>query len=311
LTGISKTGLTASFVYDGLGRRKSKTINGTTTGFWYDGNDVYAELSSGTPSFVYIRGLNIDEPYIRNGTSDEFYQTDALGSSLVLTDGTGAGATSYTYEPFGTTTSSGTASTNALQYTGRENDGTNLYYYRARYYNPHLQRFISEDPIGFLGGDLNLYAYVSNRPLHYTDATGLFFTPDTILDAGFILYDIYELAMGGRKDRATNLAALGADIGGALTPGLTGLGLGVRAAKSAQTAVRTTRSGEKAVRITRTDGSVIDISPQRVKEYVPNTHPNAPPGTLDRVRFPDAQPGSKGLKRDPTPAEMEMLRNLP
>jgi hypothetical protein len=83
------------------------------------------------------------------------------------------------------------------------------------------------------------------------------------------------------------------------------------AAKSATQVVRTTRTGERAVRITRADGSVVDISPQRVKEYVPNTHPNAPPGTLDRVRFPDAQPGSKGLKRDPTADELEILRNPP
>ncbi len=83
------------------------------------------------------------------------------------------------------------------------------------------------------------------------------------------------------------------------------------AAKSATQVVRTTRTGEKAVRVTRADGSVVDISPQRVKEYVPNTHPNAPPGTLDRVRFPNAQPGSKGLKRDPTAEELEILRDLP
>jgi hypothetical protein len=63
--------------------------------------------------------------------------------------------------------------------------------------------------------------------------------------------------------------------------------------------------------MTRADGSVIDISPQRVKEYVPNTHQNAPPGALDRVRFPNAQPGSKGLKRDPTAEELEILRTLP
>ena len=93
LTGLSRTGLTASFVYDGLGRRTSKTINGTTTGFWYDGNDVYAELSGATPSFTYIRGLNIDEPYVRKGTSDEFYETDALGSSVALTNGASASQT--------------------------------------------------------------------------------------------------------------------------------------------------------------------------------------------------------------------------
>ena len=120
----------------------------------------------------------------------------------------------------------------------------------------------------------------------------------------------------------SNIGQLGCDSATATVGAATGIVGGLRAvggrliargaAKSAtQTVVRTTRSGERAVRITRSDGSVIDISPQRVKEYVPNTHPNAPPGTLDRVRFPNGQPGSKGLKRDPTPEELELLRNLP
>jgi len=81
------------------------------------------------------------------------------------------------------------------------------------------------------------------------------------------------------------------------------------AIKETEIAVRTTRSGEKAARITKSDGSVIDISPQRVKEYVPSSHPNAPAGTLDRVKFQDALPGSKGYKRVPTQAELEILRS--
>jgi RHS repeat-associated protein len=56
--------------------------------------------------------------------------------------------------------------------SGRENDGTGLYFYRARYYDPTLQRFISEDPIGFGGGQANLYAYVGNSPLNMIDPTG-------------------------------------------------------------------------------------------------------------------------------------------
>jgi RHS repeat-associated protein len=171
LTGISG-GVTASFIYDGLGRRTSKTINSTTTGFWYDGNDILAELSGGTPSATYVRGLSIDEPYIRKGTSDEFYETDTLGSMVVLTNGAGANQTTYTYEPFGKTTQAGTASTNSLQYTGRENDGTGLYYYRARYYGPQFQRFLSVDPIEFEGGDVNLYAYVQNAPIKLADPLG-------------------------------------------------------------------------------------------------------------------------------------------
>jgi len=58
----------------------------------------------------------------------------------------------YSYEPFGAATVSGASSGNEFNYTGREDDATGLYYYRARYYYPQLGRFISEDPIGFKGG---------------------------------------------------------------------------------------------------------------------------------------------------------------
>lgn len=84
----------------------------------------------------------------------------------------GALATQYTYEPFGKSTSAGTATTNAFQYTGRENDSTGLYFYRARYYNPTLQRFISQDPLDFAGGTTNLYAYTLNSPTNFVDPSG-------------------------------------------------------------------------------------------------------------------------------------------
>src|SRR2546427_6895291 len=51
----------------------------------------------------------------------------------------------YTYEPFGQTVTTGAVSSSPFQYTGRENDGTGVYYYRARYYHPQLSRFVSED----------------------------------------------------------------------------------------------------------------------------------------------------------------------
>lgn len=92
---------------------------------------------------------------------------------MALTNGTGAVQTEYTYDPFGAVTVTGTSSTNAFQYTGREQDGTGLMYYRARYYDPLLQRFISEDPIGFEAGDSNLYQYVRSNPINRADPTGL------------------------------------------------------------------------------------------------------------------------------------------
>jgi RHS repeat-associated protein len=61
--------------------------------------------------------------------------------------------------------------------TGRENDATGLYFYRARYYSPTYQRFVSQDPIGFRGGDPNLYAYVSNGSTNWIDPWGLLKLP--------------------------------------------------------------------------------------------------------------------------------------
>ena len=89
--------------------------------------------------------------------------------------------------------------------------------------------------------------------------------------------------------------------------------LGLRSAelgKGDQVVTRTTRGGLRGARITRTDGSVIDISPTRVKEYTPNTYPDAPPGTLQRTKFENSLPKSKGFKRVPTKEELDLLDDL-
>ena len=93
-----------------------------------------------------------------------------------LASTTGTVPTSYTYEPYGKTTASGTASASFLGFTGRENDSTGtltLYNYRARAYSPTLHRFLTEDPIGFYGGDENLYRYVGDAPATARDPLGL------------------------------------------------------------------------------------------------------------------------------------------
>jgi RHS repeat-associated protein len=70
-------------------------------------------------------------------------------------------------------TATNPAFANPFQFTGRENDGlAGLYYYRARYYDSDLRRFISEDPIGTRGGP-NLYAYAANNPVSFSDPLGL------------------------------------------------------------------------------------------------------------------------------------------
>jgi RHS repeat-associated protein len=132
------------------------------------------ELSGSTPTANLLIGLGADEIFSRTTTTENrSFLADALGSTIALADGAGAVQTSYTYDPFGNATSSGAASSNSRQYTGREADGTSLLYLRARYYSPTLQRFLSEDPLGFASGDTNLYAYVGDSPLNRVDPSGL------------------------------------------------------------------------------------------------------------------------------------------
>ena len=179
LTAISG-GSTASFVYDGFGRRVKKVIGSTTTQFLYDGLNPVQELNGKHNAAAIanlLTGLPVDEYFARTDVSTGVTSTllaDALGSTIgLVTSNNGQIATNYTYQPFGSTTAGGSANSNSYQFTGRENDGTRLYFYRARYYHPTFQRFVSQDPIGLNGGDSDLYTYVGADPMDYLDPFGL------------------------------------------------------------------------------------------------------------------------------------------
>src|SRR5207248_57061 len=129
-------GVGASFQYDAFGRRISKTVNGQTTGYLYDGANVVQEQAGGVASANLLNG-GIDEVFFRTDlVGSRALLRDGHGNTLALADSSGSVSTEYTYDPFGYTSSGGEASGNASQYTGRESDGTGLYYYRARYYSP-------------------------------------------------------------------------------------------------------------------------------------------------------------------------------
>jgi RHS repeat-associated protein len=147
-----------------------------TTNYLYDGASIFEELDSGGSIVArYTQGQNISETLaqLRSGTIS-YYNADGLGSVTSLTNPLGTTAATYGYDAFGELSASSGSLINAFRYSGEEFDvETGLYYYRARYYDPAAGRFFSEDPLAAGGGDLNLYAYVRNRPNNVVDPSGL------------------------------------------------------------------------------------------------------------------------------------------
>jgi len=169
-------GVVAQFSYDALGRRQQKTVYGDTTKYVYDKLDAVQERGSDSQlKAVYVTGT-LDERLQRillAGSSNRIdtYIVDHLGSTLALKDLSGSSDVTYSYDAYGNSQAN-VQDVNPFQFTGRENDGTGLYYYRARNYAPSMGRFIQSDPIGLNGG-INTYAYVQGMPTRIVDPSGL------------------------------------------------------------------------------------------------------------------------------------------
>lgn len=142
----------------------------------YDGDDLALEVDgSGNLLRQYTYFPGIDRPHSmfdENGTV-YYYAADYPGHVAGLFNASGNVANRYRYSPWGEpeVTSEGVA--NTLRFMGRERDEfSGLYYVRNRWYDPHLGRFISEDPIGLNGG-INWYTYAGNSPTNALDPLGL------------------------------------------------------------------------------------------------------------------------------------------
>jgi RHS repeat-associated protein len=191
-------GLT-DYRYDGFNRRIAVIRGGVTNWTYYDGDQPIADYAGTetTPIRVFAAGEKLDELYsIWNRTQTNFWLlTDQIGSirRVIARDGFEVAALSY--DGFGrpmSATGAQPAVAGRFGFAGREWDSdTGLYYNRARYYDPELGRFISADPIGFDGGDFNLYRYAANRPVSATDPLGTVTAVEyAVLDAAAKLGDI-------------------------------------------------------------------------------------------------------------------------
>jgi RHS repeat-associated protein len=177
---MSGPGGTVQLGYDPQGYRVRRTDASGVHAYHLEGEHMEAIYDgAGALEAKYLRGTVIDEVvaafYVDGAGKETAYQYhhDALQSVLALSGHAGTVEETLTYAPFGQATGQTGTSPSRLRYTGREQDPeTGLYYYRARYYDPDLGRFLSPDPLGFGGGDVNLYAYVGNNPLNANDPTG-------------------------------------------------------------------------------------------------------------------------------------------
>jgi RHS repeat-associated protein len=175
LDSVITNGRTATYGYDGWGRRVRKTVEGVTTRYVYDGDHIAMELdAAGTTvlaQYSYYPG--VDQPHTMKRLGSVYYFLSDGQNVVGLVDSSGNLVNEYHYTPWGTTESARESVATPFRYAGREYDAeSGLYFNRARYYDPVLGRFISEDPIGLAGG-INPYAYAGNDPINNTDPSGL------------------------------------------------------------------------------------------------------------------------------------------
>jgi len=163
----------ASFTYDGYGRRAQKIAGGVTTTYVYTGDQLVEERPSTGGTLRYWHGPWLDDILAKQDTTGAafYYAKDHLGSVRQVTNAAGVAVVTRDYDPWGKLLTG--SSSAGYAFTGREWDSeSGLHYYRARYYDPSLGRFLSEDPIGHRGGP-NFYAYVGNAPTNHLDPFGL------------------------------------------------------------------------------------------------------------------------------------------
>ena len=253
-------GRAITYTLDGLGRRIAKSVDGVRIwGLLYgDALNPVAQLDPTgqvLSRFVYGTRNHVPDTMVRGGVTYRIV-SDHLGSPRLVVDSTtGAVAQRLDYDAFGRVVLDTNPGFQPFGFAGGIYDpDTGLVRFGARDYDAEVGRWTNKDPIGFLGGDENLYAYVAGDPVNQIDPSGLIL--DTIADVGFILYDLYRIGadniFGDCDNLGENLAALGADVLGAAIPFATGAGAAVRLGKAGAAGARGgAKSAANAARLKR------------------------------------------------------------
>ncbi len=179
------------FTYDVLNRRISKSVDAVLTHFVYDRDNVLLDFVDGDgavgPNLPaldqrYLHGPAVDQVLAQDDGNGNvrWHLANHQGSITDLVDNNGAVVNHITYDAFGNVIDqTGPGFASRYRYTGREFvSELGLYDYRARYYDPVIGRFLSEDPLSFAAGDVNVYRYIGNDVINMRDPSGLCEVPD-------------------------------------------------------------------------------------------------------------------------------------
>lgn len=252
LVSATANGVTISFAYDPRNRCVKRTTNGSSTQsageprihalppvqdatvyLYYDAWNLIEEHNgAGEVLNRYIHGAGIDEMLARFGSDGAaiYFHQDTLGSTVALTDGNGNVIERYKYDVFGTPQFSdgnggqlsSSSYDNRFLFTGREYvQALGVYDYRNRFYSPAVGRFLQTDPLRFAATDINIYRYVRNGAVNWTDPFGLDPASAAAIFWGGVRFAAgEELIGGGPEDPIADIAAAATILGAAIWAGV-------------------------------------------------------------------------------------------
>ena len=213
LTGYSDSiGDSATYTYYADGLRASKTVNGVTTKYYYDGGNVINESRNGSLYAVNVMGPDGYISRTQGGTTS-YYMKNAHGDIVRAVTESAAKTFSATYNAWGEVMDSDNGSGNPIGYAGEFHDEeSGMIYLRGRYYDPEIRRFITEDPAK---DGWNWYAYCGNNPVMFVDSWG--FSYDEVINALDSIYNAKNIMNhttpgSTRYDNALETARANKDI---------------------------------------------------------------------------------------------------
>ena len=228
LASMTKGSDTLSFAYNESGLRTSKTVNGVTHSYVWQGSKLAADITDAYALYFHYDSSGEVMGFTRtvNGADTEyFYVKNLQGDILKVITATGTEAAAYTYDAWGKllTSTGDMAEINPLRYRGYYYDAeTSLYYLQSRYYDPEVCRFINTDSFATTDIDgvlsANMFAYCENNPVINEDPTGaialttLILIGSAVFGVATALYTGYEMRQAGYGWDDTIFYSLGAGI---------------------------------------------------------------------------------------------------